>query len=248
MRRQVWHELDRVFVRGDNLLELNCGTGLDAMHLSQRGIRVTACDISHAMIDQARQSARSLIGAPTPDFRVLPTEQLHTLKDVDWFDGAFSNFSGLNCVADLHSVSRELARLLKPGASLLVCMLGKLVPWEVAWFLAHGSPETAVRRFRRTAPFKDDADTLKVHYYSRGQIVSAFGMKFRLQRYRGIGFFLPPTYMDSRLAVSDSDNGSRPKPTPLSEVSAISQCCWVHAAALSAHNQLVKHDGPHVHN
>ena len=197
MRRQVWRELDLVFGRGDNLLELNCGTGLDAMHLSRRGVRVTACDISHAMIDQARQSARSLVEVPTPDFRVLPTEQLHTLEHVDLFDGAFSNFSGLNCVADLHSVSRELGCMLKPGATMVLCMLGKFVPWEIAWFLAHGNPAKALRRFRGTALFKDHADALRVHYYSRREIISAFGTKFRLQGYRGMGFFLPPTYMDS---------------------------------------------------
>ena len=43
-RRVVWRALDRAFKPGQRVLELNCGTGIDAVHLAARGIRVLACE------------------------------------------------------------------------------------------------------------------------------------------------------------------------------------------------------------
>ncbi len=59
LRAAVWRDLDRAFRPGQKVLELNCGTGLDAVHLAQRKIRVLACDISKGMVEQARRHAEA---------------------------------------------------------------------------------------------------------------------------------------------------------------------------------------------
>jgi len=38
-RNAVWKILNRTFSEKDNILELNCGTGEDAIHLASRGYR-----------------------------------------------------------------------------------------------------------------------------------------------------------------------------------------------------------------
>jgi len=53
------------------------------------------------------------------------------------FDGAFSNFSGLNCVENLEDVSRDVAQLLRPKADFDLYD-GRFVPVEIIWFLLHG--------------------------------------------------------------------------------------------------------------
>lgn len=53
-REIVWQELACVFQAGQRILELNCGTGVDAVHLAESGVRVLACDISPRMIELAR--------------------------------------------------------------------------------------------------------------------------------------------------------------------------------------------------
>jgi SAM-dependent methyltransferase len=196
LRRSVWRELDRVFRAGDRVLELNCGTGIDALHLAEHQVTVLACDISQRMIDLARQRVAATRFSRRIDFRVLPTEDLDTLLDHDGlFDGAFSNFSGLNCVEDLGAVRRDLARLLRPGGIAVLCMLGRFVPWEFAWFLAQGDWNKAVRRLRRTE-CGNYAGAPRVHYYSRREIIRAFAPDFLLRRWKGVGIFLPPSYMD----------------------------------------------------
>src|SRR5271154_2512994 len=97
-RHSVWRDLDRIFRPGQRLLELNCGTGDDAIHLGARGIRVLACDISPRMIQLAREQAATAGLGAMLDFRVLPSENIEALQSEGRFDGAFSNFSGLNCV------------------------------------------------------------------------------------------------------------------------------------------------------
>src|ERR1700760_3795380 len=92
-RSAVWAELDRVFLPGSTVLEMNCGTGVDAIHLAKRGVAVLACDISSAMIERARTNAAVAGLHGRIEFRVLPTENLEQIPLEKRFAGAFSNFS-----------------------------------------------------------------------------------------------------------------------------------------------------------
>ena len=55
LRAAVWRRLDAQFRAGDRVLELNCGTGADAIHLAHTGVRVLATDVSEAMLDVTRR-------------------------------------------------------------------------------------------------------------------------------------------------------------------------------------------------
>ena len=54
LRAATWRWLDAGFAAGDRVLELNCGTGEDALHLARRGVRVLATDRSGAMLAATR--------------------------------------------------------------------------------------------------------------------------------------------------------------------------------------------------
>jgi SAM-dependent methyltransferase len=191
-RQAVWKELDNTFHAGSHILELNCGTGIDAIHLAQRGVSVLACDISSRMIELARQNAVGKRLEEQLEFRVLATERLGTLPGGTMFDGAFSNFSGLNCVEDLATVRRDLACRLKPGSRVLLCMLGRHGVWQKLWHLAHRDWNKAFRSERST----DAGGAVVVHYPSRKQIVGLLSPDFRLRRWQGVGVAVPPAYMD----------------------------------------------------
>jgi len=196
-RNAVWQELDETFQPGMRILELNCGTGVDAAHLAARGVRVVACDLSSKMIEAARQRLSATSLDALVDFRVLPTEEIDSLVGEAPFDGAFSNFSGLNCVQDISQAARNLARLLKPGAKALLCMVGRFSLWEMAWHLSHGRPALALHSFKRTAATHISAqDAVLIHYPSVSDMRRMFAPEFRLRDWQGIGVAVPPSCLE----------------------------------------------------
>ena len=82
---------------------------------------------------------------------------------VEWdiglqFDGAFSNFGGLNCVANLSQVAQDLARLVKPGGPVVLCLMSRSCLWEWVYYLGRLDFTKAFRRFRKggvAAQFKN---------------------------------------------------------------------------------------------
>src|SRR5579864_5495910 len=138
MRVEMWRWLDAMFGPGSRLLDLGCGTGLDAARMARLGCRITATDWSPEMVRRTRDRAQheGLID------RVLPlnvgAHELHRLGEAGSYDGAYSNLGALNCVPDLRDVSRECARLLKPGGKLVFSVIGRICPWEAAYYLRRG--------------------------------------------------------------------------------------------------------------
>ncbi len=197
-REPVWKELDRCFHTGQRILELNCGTGVDAIHLAERGIDVLACDVAPRMIQVARQRLGLVREGKRVDFRVLATEEIAVLADQGPFDGAFSNFAGLNCVADLSKAASDLANLLAPGATVLLCMAGRSVAWEIVWYLGQGKLRKALRRFELggTVGRLAEGVIVKVHYPTVRMMARVFAPEFRLVRLKGIGVAVPPSYLE----------------------------------------------------
>jgi ubiquinone/menaquinone biosynthesis C-methylase UbiE len=201
-RRSIWREMDRTFKEGQRILEINCGTGIDALHLAGRGVAVMACDSAPGMIAVARQRLDATSNRSPVDFRCLPTEQIALLQREGPYDGILSNFSGLNCVTDLKSVARDLARLVKPGGKAIVCLFGRFCLWETSWYLAHGKFRKAFRRFRRKGIEATLApgSTVTVRYVSVGELRRTFSPYFRLENWSGVGVAVPPSYLET-LAV-----------------------------------------------
>ena len=112
-REAVWRRLDTLFRPGDSLLDLGCGPGDDALHFMHSGMRVRAIDSSSEMVRIAR--GRGV------DATRLAIEELRGLKGV--FDGAISNFGPLNCIRSLDRIRGPLARLIRPGGYLALCLM-----------------------------------------------------------------------------------------------------------------------------
>jgi ubiquinone/menaquinone biosynthesis C-methylase UbiE len=192
-RDQVWNVADRLFQPGMDVLELNCGTGEDAIHFAQRGIRVTGTDASRRMIARARFRSVGM-GLPLSFVR-LPIELLTALRP-QTFDAVFSNFSGLNCVADLRQVARALRFLLQPGASGLLCLSTRFCLWESVWFAAQGDMRKARRRWAgHTLADINDAK-VEVFYPTVHELRMALSPWFRICRTTGIGITVPPSYVN----------------------------------------------------
>jgi SAM-dependent methyltransferase len=199
-RDAIWKELDRVFEVGQRVLEINCGTGVDAVHLASRGVEVLACDSAPRMIEVARRRALEAKLRASVEFRTLAIEDIGKVLGTGSparFDGAVSNFAGLNCVEDLAAVARDLALLLRPGALAVLCLFGPLCAWEILWYLGHANVRKALRRLRSEGDLAQLAEgvTARVHYPSVRRLASTFAPDFRLKRWKGVGVAVPPSYL-----------------------------------------------------
>src|SRR4249920_2858968 len=59
MRAEMWHWLDATFPAPSRLIDLGCGTGLDAVRLAHAGHHVTATDWSAKMVERTAERAAS---------------------------------------------------------------------------------------------------------------------------------------------------------------------------------------------
>ncbi len=205
-RTAVWKELAKAFNPGDRTLEIGCGTGVDACFLAQRGVRVIACDSSSQMIDVTtrRVQEKGVQKLVTPlvlraeEIASLPGTLPETLSGNELFDGAFSNFGVLNCVGDLRRLALDLAALLKPGATALLCWMGPCCMWEMVWYLIHGQQAKAFRRLHRDGVSAKLADGafVRVRYPSVEHLAGTFAPEFRLKAVKGVGIAVPPSYVE----------------------------------------------------
>lgn len=164
-RDMVWREIHGLFRPGDRVLDLGCGTGEDALHLDGQGIRVHAIDASPEMVRKAQ--ARGVTA------QVLRIEDLVQLEGS--YDGAISNFGALNCVSDLRAVGAGLARLIRPGGWLAICLMPRLCWTEILRF--------EFRRWQRRAAWRG----IHIYYPSTRQVARALP-GFVLVRRRSIAF------------------------------------------------------------
>jgi ubiquinone/menaquinone biosynthesis C-methylase UbiE len=196
-RQAVWAIVRQIFAPGDYVLEVNCGTGEDALFLARHQVVVLACDASEKMIGVARR--RHLLEAPSSpvQFNVLPIERIGELSHARFFDGVLSNFAGLNCVGDLAQVARDFAALVRPGGALLLCVSTRVCLWETLWFLSQWKYEEAFRRWPGRARALLGERAVDVHYPTIEQLRIAFAPWFRLCSTIGIGVTVPPSYMEA---------------------------------------------------
>jgi len=196
MRSEVWRWLTATFGPGDRLIDLGCGTGLDAAHLAGLGYMITATDWSPLMVERTAVRAAAQKVADRVRAINIGAHELQRLNETGAYDGAYSNLGPLNCVPDLGHVSRECARLLRPGGKLVFTVIGRYCPWEVAHYLRRARWARARVRFaRHVVPVGMNNHTIWTRYYAPREFYRAFKSHFILEHYRGLCVLAPPPYL-----------------------------------------------------
>lgn len=198
MRAEMWRWLDATFAPGSRLIDLGCGTGLDAVRMAGFGHDITATDWSGQMVERTVERARREGAAATLRALAIGAHELHRLEGEGTFDGAYSNLGPLNCVPDLTAVARECARLLKPGGALVFTVIGRICPWEVAHYAARRQwARVKVRYAGKAVPVGMNRRTIWTRYYAPREFYRSFAPQFELAHYRGLCVFAPPPYLGS---------------------------------------------------
>jgi SAM-dependent methyltransferase len=117
-------------LEGRRVLDVACGTGKSFLPLLERGFEVTACDLSAAMLAEARRKAPAarLVEA---DMRALP--ELGAFDLITCFDDSLNH---LLDESELLSALRSIARNLSPEG-LLLFDLNTLLTYRTT-FAVHG--------------------------------------------------------------------------------------------------------------
>ncbi len=94
--------------------------------------------------------AKAKLGRVGSDSEVVAAEEMEDFAERYLaagrppFDGVFSNFAPLNCVADLEPVARGLSQMLKTGAPAMLVMFGTVCPGEWVVETLRGRPRQAI--------------------------------------------------------------------------------------------------------
>lgn len=195
MRAALLEALTRRVSPGARLLDLGCGTGIDAVHLAARGYRVVAIDASPQMV--ARTRARSAEEGLTERVTALELgiEALERLSG-EVFDSIYSDLGALNCVPDLPAVAARCAALLPAGGVFVTSVMGRLCPWELAYFSVCGDLRRArVRLAPGAVPVSLNGGTVWTRYYRPKEFLEAFRGSFTADATRALGLFSPPPYL-----------------------------------------------------
>lgn len=110
---------------GEQILDAGCGTGILALELAGRGLRVTGVDLSEKMLALARQKIYGhKVGFLRADICALPFSN-------GYFDAVIC-FTVLEFVGEPENALRELWRVLKPGGRLVIGVLNRFSLWALA--------------------------------------------------------------------------------------------------------------------
>lgn len=202
-REKVYACLNVVKTKPGKMLEINCGTGEDAVWWAQSGWQVVATDISVGMTEVCRLKVKSF--GLQGRVEVLQSDALditNTLRQAgiqSGFDVVFSNFGGINCIAPEHlpRLSEQLQKLLQPGGKIVLVVMGRFCWWETLYFMAKGNFKAAFRRLSSKPSLArlDESTSVNTWYYSPRQIERLFpGGK--TEALVPVGFWAPPSYLD----------------------------------------------------
>jgi ubiquinone/menaquinone biosynthesis C-methylase UbiE len=199
-RKKVWQYLERKAFKSAplHILELNCGTGEDALFMANKGHRVIATDLSPEMIKvaQSKQEVNQFQGQLTFETRAI--EDISTVN-TEKFDLVFSNFGGLNCIApeQLQDLFHNLSKLLKPNGRFIAVIMPRFCLQESLYFLLKFQFDKVLRRRKKTALKANVSGKLQnTWYYNPIELKRLAGSQFQQSGLQPIGFFLPPSYLE----------------------------------------------------
>lgn len=195
-RKYVYGHLSKILKESTpkKILEINCGTGEDAIWLAQQNFEVIATDLSQEMIAVAKNKG---------DFNHLRFQQadineLATHFVEQEFDLIFSNFGGLNCLSaiELEMFFKNAAQLLSEKGKMVLVIMPKNTLWERFYFLRKANFKNILRRKKGKAIAHVEGQKMNTYYYNPTEIIALAAPYFSKIQLNPIGFFVPPSYLE----------------------------------------------------
>ncbi|GAB2831681.1 class I SAM-dependent methyltransferase [Ferruginibacter profundus] len=196
-RERVRDHVQQFISPASAILELNSGTGEDAIWFAQQGHTVHATDISKGMQEQLQQKVKAANLQNMISCELRSFTQLENLQQQKKYDYIFSNFAGLNCTGELDKVLQSFNAVLKPGGKLTLVILPRFCLWEFL-LLFKGQFKTAFRRLfsHKGVTAHVEGGYFTCWYYDPAFVKQQLKNDFELLAVEGLCTLVPPSYME----------------------------------------------------
>lgn len=196
-RQRVRAHMEQYLKPGGTILELNSGTGEDAVYFAGKGHKVHATDISEGMQQRLKEKVKASHLDKLVSTELCSFTHLAALENKGPYDHIFSNFAGLNCTGELDKVLLSFAPLLNKNGVVTLVILPKFCLWETM-LLFKGKFKTAFRRWFSKNGRKAhlEGTYFTCWYYDPSYVVKILKDSFDVLSVEGLCTIVPPSYMD----------------------------------------------------
>ena len=206
-REIVWTHLSNLikYAKIKSVLEVNCGTGEDALFLNKKEISVLPTDVSEKMVELANEKLKKNgfnCNAKTLDIRSIDSK-----ISENKFDLIFSNFGGLNCIREqeLKLFFKDSSHQFKDKKNYFLVFMGKHCLMEKLYFLSKLKFSKINRRSANEITHaKLKYESIETLFYSIQQIKKCLPNDLKIVSSYPIGFFIPPSYLESFFAPRET--------------------------------------------
>jgi ubiquinone/menaquinone biosynthesis C-methylase UbiE len=196
-RKRVRDVLQEYLDPKSQILEINSGTGEDAVWLARQGHYVHATDISTGMQQVMAEKVKTAGLENNISMELCSFTALAALRKKGPYDMIFSNFAGLNCTGELAGVLHSFTDLLKPRGIITLVILPSFCLWETL-MACKGKFRTASRRFfsKKGVPSRVEGISFTCWYYNPSFVVNELKDSFDLLSIEGLCTLVPPSYIE----------------------------------------------------
>ncbi len=195
-RKVVWNHLEKLLAKKShsiNVLELNCGTGEDAIFLSKKGHHVIATDLSKEMLRIAERKANAA-NVSTIEFRQLDLRSVDRYGVSRKFDLVFSNFGGFNCLneSEMKQAGKALENLIAADGILMLVIMPDRCLIEKIYALFKRDWLLFSRRSQSPQAIKMGSEKIWTWYYSPANLIRILD-QYEVNYKAPVGF-IPPYF------------------------------------------------------
>ena len=196
------------FHPGERLVEIGCGTGIDAVWLAEQGLEVVATDISQGMVDRVAEKARTM-SLKSLICRKMAAKDIGLLGQefgFESFDGAYSHAGALNMEPELPRVPAQLRPLLRESSPFVCSVINRTSLFEVVFYLSVLRPRKAFRRLGDPVPIPISRSgplqryVVPSRFYTPRETRRLFEEHFVLEKLQAMELFLPPANLTGEYA------------------------------------------------
>jgi len=195
LRAKVHRVAAQSLLGPSRVLEVGCGTGVDACRFAANGHAVMATDPSPAMLEITAHKAAGTPGG-TIETAVwdASTPMPMAVQDGGPYDMVFSNFGAINCVRDLSHFGQQIAQVMGGEGVVVLVLMNRWCGMELLLNLMLRNTTNMLRRLKR-APVAtlEDGSRLPIWFPSVRAVRKALGPDFTVRTRVPIGVFLPPS-------------------------------------------------------